>query len=49
MSCFRDQEYIKTTEEEWLRIMPLGKGRTVQNLIQTEEYPDGLVTIGKFF
>jgi hypothetical protein len=49
MSCFRNQEYIKTTEQEWLRIMPLGKGKTIQNLIQKEKYPVGIVTIGKFF
>ena len=49
MSCFRDQEYIKTTEEEWLRIMPLGEGKTVQLINKSKDYPDGIVTKGSFF
>ena len=49
MKCFRNKEFIKTTEADWLRIMPLGEGKTVQLINKSKDYPDGIVTKGSFF
>ena len=48
MNCFRNQEFIKITEEGLLKILPLGKGKSVQLVNPTDEYPDGHIAIGHF-